>query len=74
MWPELPVPERQRLLASVIDSVFLRTGKGLPIEERVVIFPLGDGPADLPRRGHRVPLEPLPWPVDAPGHAGMAAA
>jgi DNA invertase Pin-like site-specific DNA recombinase len=68
IWPDLAVVERQKLLGAAFDSIFLRRGRQ-PIEERVVVFQRGEGPADLPRRGKRVPLRPLDLPRD-PGVAG----
>jgi DNA invertase Pin-like site-specific DNA recombinase len=73
VWPQLAIEERQHLLASVLDAVFIRsTGRrNVPVAERVLVFPTGEAPDDLPRRGHRVPLAPLPWPDDVPSELGV---
>jgi hypothetical protein len=68
VWPDLAVVEKQKLLRAGFDSIFLRRGRQ-PIEDRVVIFLRGEGPADLPGPGKRVPLRPLDLPDD-PGGAG----
>jgi DNA invertase Pin-like site-specific DNA recombinase len=73
MWPELEVSERQRLLTSAIDAVFLRSGR-VRIEERALVLLRGEAPDDLPRRGRREPLRPFAWPDDPPAHVGAAAA
>ncbi len=65
IWPDLAVPEKRKLLAAAFDSVFLRRSPKRaysPIEERVVFFGTGEGPADLPGLRNRV----RPRPLDAP--------
>jgi DNA invertase Pin-like site-specific DNA recombinase len=63
VWDELSVRQRRHALAAGIDAVFLRSGKGLPIAERVHIFWRGEAPSDLPGVGRRVgPIRPLDWP------------
>ncbi|HTE60022.1 MAG TPA: hypothetical protein VK631_06695 [Solirubrobacteraceae bacterium] len=66
------VAARQRALRLVIDAVMLRSiGQGsMPIGDRTVILKRGAAPADLPRRGRRVPLAPFPWPDRLPDGAG----
>lgn len=68
VYGDLTQEEKQKLLAGAFDTIFLRSGRKLPIEDRTVFFRRGEGPDDLPRRGHRVPLRPL----DAPGDSGVA--
>jgi site-specific DNA recombinase len=76
-WPSLTVAERRTLLSAAIDAVVLRPvrgrGEAVAVADRVVILWRGDAPADLPRRGLRVPLAPFPFP-EAPAHVRMAAA
>jgi len=74
LWPDPEVRDRQALLASFIDAVFLRSGKGLPIDRRALILWRGQAPDDLPTRGRRVPLEPFVWPVESPDDARVASA
>lgn len=61
LWPELGVDEKRRLLTAGLGAVFLRKGR-LPVEDRVLILPLGSEPDDLPRRGRRRAVVSFPWP------------
>jgi site-specific DNA recombinase len=61
MWPELTIPERRRLLTAGIGVVFIRSGRNLPLHERVAILGPDDIPDDLPRRGRRVAAAPIRW-------------
>lgn len=63
VWDEMPTTDRQKWLGAGIRAVMLRSGRSLPIEDRVVVL-WNDGPApdDLPRRGKRFPLRPFDWP------------
>lgn len=72
VWAVLPISGRRRWLHALYDCVFLRSvGQvNVPVSDRALIFERGDGPPDLPRRGHRVPLAAFPWP-DAPGGSGV---
>jgi DNA invertase Pin-like site-specific DNA recombinase len=76
-WPNLTIAERRKILTAAIDAVIVRPSRGsgrqLPIEERTLILWRGEAPADLPTRGHRVPLAPFPWPTDRPGDLRVAA-
>jgi site-specific DNA recombinase len=76
VYPDLPMPERRRLLASAIETVFVRAGGrgAVPIEDRVMVLFKGDPRIrdDLPRRGGRAyragELRPFRFdvhPVDA---------
>lgn len=69
-WATLTLDEQRRILGAGLDAVMLRSGRRLPIEQRVFIFWRGEAPDDLPRRGHRVPLAPFIWPDDD-GVAGV---
>ena len=55
-WDDLPQSDRRMLIGSMIDAVVLRTGKGLPIEDRAVFLRHGEMDDSWPRRGRRVPL------------------
>jgi hypothetical protein len=47
---------------SLLDSVYVRKGKG-PVRERVLVFDRGDDKLDKPRRGNKTyPPKPVPWP------------
>lgn len=61
LWPELDAAEKRRLLTAGLGAVFLRKGR-LPVEDRVLILPLGSEPDDLPRRGRRRAVVGFPWP------------
>lgn len=74
MWSELSIEERRSILVEAIDCIMLRTGRTLPIGERALFLWRGEGPDDLPRRGHRVPLEAFIWPDEAPAKVRAAAA
>jgi len=63
VWPTLPTGEQRVLLASAIDCVFLRRGKG-NIASRVRILWHGEAPSDLPSRGRVVPLASFVWEDD----------
>jgi hypothetical protein len=76
MWPEMTTVEKQIMLRSEIDAVFLRAvGRvNVPVAERSLIFWQGQAPDDLPSRGRRnLPLEPLRWP-DHPDDVRVAVA
>ncbi len=52
-YDDLPVCDRKRILGSSIDAVILKRGHArVPIEDRATILWHGEGPDDLPRRGH----------------------
>lgn len=72
-WPDLTVGERRRILTAGIDAIMLRRGN-MPIGERSLIMWKGEAPADLPRRGRRVPLSPFAWDADEPREPRMAVA
>jgi DNA invertase Pin-like site-specific DNA recombinase len=75
MWADLDVRERQHLLRSVLDAVFVRPGRGIPIERRSLLLTLGQAPDDLPGRGRKPgPIRALAWPDEAPRDAGVAVA
>lgn len=66
-WGNLSVMEKRKVLSASIDAVFLRSGRGVPIEQRAFICWHGEGPDDLPRRGlKRVAIRPFVWPEDPP--------
>lgn len=77
-WPNMSAEDRRRMLSGAFDVIFVRTGRGLPISDRVLPLSRGEGPADLPGRGKHsngaLSLRPFPWPEDAPLDARKAAA
>lgn len=60
VWPDLPLHDRRRLLASALDCVFVR--KGTDLAGRTHLCWRGEAP-DLPRRGVR--WSPLPFDFPA---------
>jgi DNA invertase Pin-like site-specific DNA recombinase len=52
-WPTMTTFERRELLGQVIDVVFAKRGKQLPLRERVMVCPAGTAPANLARAGMR---------------------
>lgn len=70
MWPEMTTEEKQIMLRSEIDAVFLRSvaRANIPAADRSLIFWQGQAPDDLPARGRRnLPLVPLVWPENPRG-------
>ena len=63
-WPTLDVPAKRHLLIASLDAVMVRSGRA-NVADRVRLLWAGDAPDDLPRRGHRVPLEPFVWGDEA---------
>jgi DNA invertase Pin-like site-specific DNA recombinase len=71
-WEELSVEDRRAVLVRVLGVVWVRRGRGLPIEERVRLVALGDQPADLSRAGRRTgDPHPVSWD-DLPVEIGSA--
>lgn len=68
LWPELEVVEKQRIMRSVIDTVFVRSvgQANVPIADRALILWAGEAPEGLPARGRRVGVRPFVWPADRP--------
>ena len=67
--PTLDIREKKRLLALVIDCVFLRSGRGrsAPVDDFVHVCAKGTGPDDLPD-GRSAPgstLRPFRFPDSA---------
>jgi site-specific DNA recombinase len=73
MWPSLTVTERRELLQAAIDAVVIRSGRNVPISDRVVILWRGQAPADFPRRGLRTPLASFAWPDESEGDARVTS-
>jgi len=63
MWPDLTAGERQRLLASAIDVVYVRRSKGgsRAIDDRVSIVWRGENDHALSGPGRSVPLRTFDW-------------
>lgn len=72
LWPDLDHSEKQKLMLGMYDGVMLRSGRGLPLEDRVHFVLAGDGDDDMPRRGRRGPIRSFAWP-DSPAATGIAA-
>ena len=60
MWPELTIEERQVVLRSAFDAVFVRRGKQ-PVGNRVFFIEPGSLPDTVPQRGKRRPLTSFEW-------------
>jgi site-specific DNA recombinase len=73
-WTTLNVAEKRALLTASLDAIFIRSGGGanVPVSDRTLLLWRGEGPDDLPRRGHRVPLESFPWPDKTPVNVRVA--
>ena len=67
-WPKLATSEKRALLTASLDAVMVRSGRNVPVEDRVLVLWRGEGPEDLPRRGHRVPLASFLWPDETPAN------
>lgn len=67
-WPTLTVAEKRALLTASLDAIFIRSARGqnMPVGDRALLLWRGEGPDDLPRRGHRVPLASFAWPDKPP--------
>jgi site-specific DNA recombinase len=74
-WPTLTIAEKRALLTASLDAIFIRSngGSNAPVADRTLLLWRGEGPADLPRRGHRVPLESFLWPDKTPMNIGVAS-
>jgi site-specific DNA recombinase len=60
VWPELNPAERQRLLASAVDVVYIRRGRG-KIEDRARIVWRGENGHKLSGPGRSVPIRTFDW-------------
>jgi hypothetical protein len=63
-WPDLSLAERQRLLASAIDVVYVRRTKGGRkgnIADRVKLVWRGENPHELSGPGRSVPVRTFDW-------------
>lgn len=60
-WPTLSMGEKRMLLAAGIDVVFIRSGRTLPIEDRVAVFGKGDWSGSLPRVGRPLGPQTVLW-------------
>jgi DNA invertase Pin-like site-specific DNA recombinase len=60
IWPSLDVREKQTVLRSSMDAIFVRRGRE-PIEERTFIVAPGELPDTVPQRGKRRPLTSFDW-------------
>jgi DNA invertase Pin-like site-specific DNA recombinase len=63
-WPRMPVMERRRHFAHLIDAVMLREDRGRGLKDRMLIIPFGSAPADLPHRGFRGVPQPFTWTIE----------
>lgn len=63
-WAHLDANEKRKILGSVIEAVFVRSGHG-PVNKRSKVFWLGECPDDIPRRGRTnggaFKTRPLKW-------------
>jgi site-specific DNA recombinase len=73
-WPTLTIAEKRALLTASLDAIFIRSngGSNTPVADRTLLLWRGEGPDDLPRRGHRVPLESFPLPDKTPPNVRVA--
>jgi DNA invertase Pin-like site-specific DNA recombinase len=61
VWPDLSPAERQRLLASAIDVLYVRRGRSRDVADRVKIVWRGENGHDLSGLGRSVPLRTFDW-------------
>ncbi|HME02209.1 MAG TPA: hypothetical protein VKG38_04165, partial [Solirubrobacteraceae bacterium] len=60
VWPDLDPAERQRLLASAIDVVYVRRGRG-KVADRVKIVWRGENDHELSGPGRSAPIRTFDW-------------
>jgi site-specific DNA recombinase len=60
VWPDLSAAERQRLLASALDVVYVRRGRG-NVEDRVRVIWRGENGHELSGPGRSVPIRAFDW-------------
>ncbi len=60
VWPDLSAAERQRLLASGIDVIYVKRGRG-KVEDRVLIVWHGENGHELSGPGRSVPIRTFDW-------------
>lgn len=59
VWPSLTVIERRQVIAGTIGSVWVKRGRGVPLETRVK---LSTPDEDVPGQGHKAaPAAPIEW-------------
>lgn len=64
-WESLTREELREVLGGAIDAVFVRQGRGLPVEKRAVIVWAGELDDDVPTRGRTpIALRAFAWPED----------
>jgi DNA invertase Pin-like site-specific DNA recombinase len=68
VWNEMPISERFALLAAAYDCIALSRKPDL-----VVAYPIGTGPANLPRQGYRCSPDLRPFSDDLPSNARILA-
>lgn len=72
-WDSLDRAETREVLAGALDAVYVRRGRGLPIEERACLVWAGELDEDAPSRGRAAEtLRSFEWPQDEAG-AGKAS-
>jgi DNA invertase Pin-like site-specific DNA recombinase len=60
-WPSLNMDERRRILRSKFQAVFVRQGRGTPVQDRVRAVWQFEPAVELPRRGVTSVLPPFEW-------------
>lgn len=65
LWPTFSTGEKRLVLERAFDAIVVRPLGRVPVEQRLVPIYAGDGPADLPGRGKRVPFGPFRLPAGA---------
>ena len=72
LWPTMDLRARHDVIRRVVDCVIVARGKR-HVRDRVTVFPIGCGPADLPRRGDKhSPLRRLEALHHDPAAAGRS--
>jgi site-specific DNA recombinase len=64
-WDSLDPGETREVLAGALDAVYVRRGRGLPVEERACLVWAGELDEDAPSRGRAAEtLRSFEWPQD----------
>lgn len=58
-WDTLSTDERRGLVAAGFDAIMVKQPAGIPIAERVLVFPHGEAPDDLPGKGGGAGMRPV---------------
>jgi DNA invertase Pin-like site-specific DNA recombinase len=67
-WDSLDPAETREVLSGALDAIYVRRGRGMPVEERACLVWSGELDEDAPSRGRAMDtLRPFDWPEDETG-------